>query len=111
MITATQLKRAGYRKFPLPLKQYATYLYQKCFDNAEGRKYPIQFYEYNNCEWSEKYPQLPKFSYSSEVKFKDRHGNTFNVECLTNDSLERVEEFFERVWFNCGCCYYERFGE
>lgn len=111
MITATQLKSAGYRKYPERFKEYATCMYQKCFDDTEGKKYFIQFYEYSNREHLISYPQLSEFSYSSDAQFKDRQGNTFNVECLTNDSIEQVEEFFERVWVNCGCEYYERFVE
>lgn len=113
MITATQLESAGYQKYPALFKQYATCLWQKCFDDSEGKKYFIQLYEYDNREWNKKHPNMAfkDFAYSSEVKFKDGYGNTFNVECLTNDSIEQVEEFFERVWVNCGCEYYELFGE
>lgn len=110
MITATQLESVGYRKYPNRLKQYARGMYQKRFDDTEGQKYFINFYEYDNRkDGRHLHPIMNIFSYSSSAQFNDRHGNTFNVECLTNDSIESVEAFFERVWRQLDCEYYELF--
>lgn len=95
MITQDQLTTAGYRKYPPTGRQYATAMYQKRFDDAEGKKYFIQFYEYAAIGYLD--PNV-RHHYGGDAQFKDRYGNTFNVECLTNESIEQVEDFFESVW-------------
>ena len=105
MITSTQLTAAGYRKWPERFKQYSKFFYQKRFDYEHGKRYFIQFYEYDPL------PNETEKCYSSDAQFKDSHGNTFNVECLTNDSVEQVEAFFLRVWEHQICEYYELFEE
>lgn len=111
MITSDQLLAAGYQKHSVHHKQYATCLYQKRFDDKNGKRYFIRFYEYDNRQSKRLRGDhfTADFTYSSDAQFKDGYGNTFNVECLTNDSIEQVEEFFERVWKHIPCNYYELF--
>lgn len=109
MLTKDQLLASGYKPFSQRnLKQFTSQFYQKRFDDSVGKKYFITIAEYNNREHQDRIPQLKDFSYSSESQF-EIGTITFNVEMLTPESVEEMEAFFERMWVQMGCDYYERF--
>ena len=108
MITREALLAAGYKPFlQKNLKQFTNQFYQKRFDDSVGKKYFITIAEYGNREFREQIPMLSDFSYSAESQFESC-GATFNVEMLTPESVEQMEAFFERMWVQMGCDYYER---
>jgi len=112
MITATQLEAAGYRHSVCRgSKQFTDVLYQKRFDDCYGKRYFVNVWEWDNRSHQQKCPTMPDFSYQADGQFVDAQHRTFNVELLTNESIERIEDFFKTVWSTLGCQYYERFGE
>ena len=103
MITKEQLIAAGYKPFmQRNIKEYTESFYQKRFDDGKGKKYFITIAEYDHRD----YPQVPyDFSYEPDVQFVT-HGVTFNTTMLSPESVEQMEEFFEKMWFNLDCDYY-----
>jgi len=49
---------------------------------------------------------LNDFNYAPESQF-EIGTIAFNVEMLTPESVEEMEAFFERMWVQMGCDYYE----
>jgi hypothetical protein len=109
MITADQLLATGYRKSICDgSKQFTNVLYQKRIDDECGKRYFINVWEWDN----RMHVGVPNdFSYQAEGQFKDGCDNTFNIELLTNDSIEQVEAFFADTWERLGYAHYEMFEE
>ena len=107
MITKEQLIAAGYKPFKQKgIKEYTESFYQKRFDDDKGKKYFITLSEYDY----RTYHQVPyDFSYEPDVQF-ETHGVTFNATMLSPESVEQMEIFFENMWYNLGCDYYEEWN-
>ena len=101
MITAETLINSGYRKYPATWRPYASAVYQKRVDDEHGKKYFVNVYEYAGTMSS------PKYSYEGDAQFVDGYGNTFNVQLLHPESVEQVDEFFERIFVSLKCEHYE----
>lgn len=107
MITKEALLAAGYKPFKSRLKQYTDQGYQKRFDDEHGKRYFITVWEYDNRPFKHNCPQLNDFNYAPDSQF-EIGTIAFNVEMLTPESVEEMEAFFERIWVQMGCDYYER---
>ena len=107
MITKEQLIAAGYKPFmQRNIKEYTESFYQKRFDDDKGKKYFITIAEYDFIS----YPQVPyDFIYQPEGQFTS-NGVTFDVTMLGPETVEQMEQFFEKMWYNLGCDYYEEWG-
>ena len=107
MLTREALLSAGYRQFKQKnIREFTDQFYQKRFDDNQGKKYFITIAEYDNSKYKVSHPMLPDFSYSPDGQFES-NGTTFNVEMLTPKSVEEMEAFFERMWVDMKCDYYE----
>lgn len=109
MITKEELISAGYRAFTQRnYKEFTNSFWQKCFRDSKGRKYYITIAEYDNT----KFPEIAKisgdYSYSPDCQFISS-GVTFNVEMLQPESAQQMEDFFDKLWYNLGCDYYEKY--
>lgn len=106
MLTREALLAAGYKPFTQKnIKEFTNSFYQKRFDDENGKKYFITIAEYDNRMYADM--NLPDFSYSPDTQFNS-NGVTFEIEMLTPESVEQMEAFFERMWVQMGCDYYER---
>ena len=107
MLTREALLTAGYKLFTQKnVKEFTNSFYQKRFDDGKGKRYFITIAEYDNRAYQDSHPMLPEFSYSPDTQFNS-NGVTFNVEMFTPESVEQMEAFFERMWVQMGCDYYE----
>lgn len=107
MLTKEALLAAGYRPFKQKnIREFTDQFYQKRFDNDQGKKYFITVAEYDNRKYHDRMPTLPDFSYSPDTQFNS-NGVTFEIEMLTPESVEQMEAFFERMWVDMKCDYYE----
>lgn len=107
MLTREALLTAGYKPFKQKnIKEFTNNFYQKRFDDGKGKRYFITIAEYDNRTYKDTHPMLPEFSYSPDGQF-EANGVTFNVEMLTPKSVEQMEAFFERMWVDMKCDYYE----
>ena len=107
------LVNAGYRKYE-DYYHKVTYgyafkgLYQKRFDDDVGKKYFIDIvvlsYEMHGQPYT-------GFKTTSQFNSDETHNETFNVEYIVNqeDSIEKVEEFFDKMWSKLNLAYYEKF--
>lgn len=110
MLTNNDLIAAGYKPFTQRnLKEFTNSFYQKRFDDENGKKYFITVAEYDNSKYLKEYINLSEFSYEADCQFVS-NGVTFNVDMLNPESIQQMEEFFEKMWYNLGCEYYELFG-
>lgn len=108
MLTRETLLAAGYRPFKQKnIREFTDQFYQKRFDDYKGKRYFITIGEYDNRKYHDRMPTLPDFSYSPDTQFNS-NGVTFEIEMLTPESVEQMEAFFERMWVQMGCDYYER---
>jgi hypothetical protein len=83
--------------------------YQKRFDDNQGIKYFITFDMYDfSCIRSDL-----GISFTCKVQFNTRDDNkpTFDVSYLVevDTKIEDVEKFFDMMWVNMKCGYYELF--
>ena len=107
MITKEALLAAGYRPFKQKnIKEFTNSFYQKRFDDEKGKRYFITIGEYDYRKYLDRIPALPDFSYSPDGQFKS-NGVAFEIEMLTPESVEQMEAFFERMWADMKCDYYE----
>lgn len=107
MLTKEALLAAGYKPFKSKHKQYTDQGYQKSFDDEQGKRYFITVWEYDNTPYKHTCPQLNDFNYAPDSQF-EIGTIAFNVEMITPESVEEMEAFFERMWVQMGCDYYER---
>ena len=108
MLTRETLLAASYKPFKQRnVKEFTNNFYQKRFDDEKGKRYFITIAEYDNSKYKVSHPMLPDFSYSPDGQFRS-NGITFNVEMLTPEFVEQMEAFFERMWVDMKCDYYER---
>lgn len=108
MLTKEQLIAAGYKPFiQRNLKEFTNSFYQKRFDDENGKKYFITVAEYDNSKYQHLH-NLPEFSYQPDSQLVS-NGITFNVDMLNPESIQQMEELFEKMWYNLGCEYYELF--
>lgn len=109
VITQEQLKLAGYKPFTQNgLSAYTNSYWQKRFVDEKGKKYFITIAEYDNSSYKELFELRGKYSFQPEAQFES-HGVTFNIQMLSPESIEEMEAFFEKMWYNMNCNYYEEF--
>lgn len=108
MLNKDQLLAASYKQFKQRnIHEFTDSFYQKRFDDENGKKYFITIAEYDNRAYQDRHPTIKDFSYAPESQFES-NGATFNVEMLSPESAEQMEAFFERMWVDTKCDYYEK---
>lgn len=109
VITQEQLKLAGYKPFTQRnLKEFTNSFWQKRFDDTKGKKYFITIAEYDNSNYKELFKLRGKYSFQPETQFES-NGVTFDVQMHAPKCIEEMEAFFEKMWYNLSCDYYEEF--
>jgi hypothetical protein len=104
MLTKEALLAAGYNPFTQKnIKEFTNSFYQKRFDDEKGKRYFITIAEYDDRDLP---VHFDDFSYSPDTQFNS-NGVTFEIEMLTPESVEQMEAFFERMWADMKCDYYE----
>ena len=107
MITKDDLLANGYKYFTQRnVKEWTNEFYQKLIKDSKGKKFYITVASYNNS----KFPDIAKisgdYSYAPDVQFTSG-GVTFNVDMLAPESVEQMEGFFDKLWYQMRCDYYE----
>ena len=116
----------GYKKFTSDFKSHTAFGLQKRFDDEAGKKYFITVWVYdyeddyhkqfvNLGYWRDKFS---RYGYQPDVQLTTQDGDTFDVQFhFRNDgewgvtSIEQLETFFDKMWRDMGCGYYEKWGE
>ena len=85
--------------------------WQKRFDDERGKKYFIDINEYDNAEMKLRMSRpedAPDYSYEYEMQMyaKGTH-DAVNLTFLSSWTLDRVEEFVEKLWATGEFDYYE----
>jgi len=97
-VTGKELLAQGYRKHP-SRHNGAIALYQKAFDDSEGRKYFITFYEWDvrgdGC-----------LSYDAQIISNTNTGGTAWI-TLKEPTVQQTEERALIIWNALGAIYYE----
>jgi hypothetical protein len=106
VLTAEELVAAGYREYKPGVHDRFARSFSKRMTNERGIKYAVQVRYWEHPEGSEKYA-----GWDALVQF-NTHGEqpTFNVELLScsNMTPAQVENFFENIFWQMGCDYYEQ---
>jgi hypothetical protein len=113
-----QLKNAGYKWFPDNWKK-SIRGFQKRFDDEKGTKYFITGYHYNlKKQGIDSAPGDDRYSFDCQFTInKDGKSQTIDVQFsgdfLRNDydravtTLKDAEDFYEKLWKDMECEYYE----
>lgn len=85
--------------------------WQKRFDDERGKKYFIDINEWDNHDMKARMSRpedCPDYSYEYEMQMyaKDTH-DAVNLTFLSSWTLDRVEEFVEKLWATGEFDYYE----
>jgi hypothetical protein len=120
MITKAQLVANNYRYFENRSKRSENLsaeqdpykgLYQKCIQDAQGKKYFINFdcWDFANSAFSDRNVGRV-MSFEASVQFTLPNGDSLNVEYLSaqNRTLQAVENFFEKMWRDLEAQHYEK---
>jgi hypothetical protein len=100
----------GYRRYNASIEEFSNGFWQKRFVNERGIKYHIEFYEYDYAQFRN-HP-TKDVSYEPKAQFHKENDVVFNVAYLPNaqDTIESIEKFFESVFVQMNCTYYEEYN-
>lgn len=108
MISSEELLNSKYKRFPTNSINHplAVCGYQKKVTDDTGIKYFINAYEYN---FESNYSKVNKIRYQFEEQFVLANNEAVIVTYLYDQSrtLVEIETWFENVWLNLNCNYYE----
>jgi hypothetical protein len=95
------LIKSAYSKITTRLVQYASVGYCKMIFDDQGKKYQINVYGYN---------YNGEMEYEAVSFFKNPEGLDFEVKFLLTCEKNHftMENFFEDIWKNMKCLYYEK---
>ncbi len=91
----------GYKLYEQDNKEFL----QKCIRDKFGKKYFINVNIHDLRDFGN--TSLPDFLYDADVQFNTIDAETFNVRLLEAKNPEQIEKFFENVWKNLDCEYYD----
>lgn len=108
-----QLLSEGFNCYKDPIvtdKQCYEESYQLKIEDGKGIKLfiNIDLYDYNKADWQHKLPSalLDDLQGVYEVQFHLEDGGVFNVDYVA-DTPKKAIEFFNKMFYSMGCCYYE----
>ena len=93
----------GYKPYEADNK----YFMQKCIRNEHGKKYFINVNMFDMRRFNKNIESLSDFAYDADVQFNTVDEETFEVKLFEVINPKQVENFFERVWKNMTCEYYD----
>ena len=111
----------GYKKFTSNFKPLAAFGLQKRFDDDNGKRYFITIWVYDHeDEYHKRFMGLPqwqqhfsRYGFQPDVQF-ERDNIPFDVTLHFSNSeqwgvtsIEYVEKFYEKMWRDMACDYYE----
>lgn len=106
-VTQDSLRQAGFKPFKQKgLSDWTDSYWQKRFDDTKGKKYFITIAEYDNSRFPQLLELKGKYSFAPDSQFK-ANGVTFDVQMHSPQSIEEMLDFFENMWKNMNCDYYE----
>lgn len=107
MITQQDLIAAGFKKFNQKnIWKFTETAWQKRFDDAKGKKYFITIAEYDNSMFPQLLEHRGQYTFTPETQF-EANGVTFDVQMHSPKSIQEMLDFFESIWKNMSCDYYE----
>lgn len=110
-LTQESLRQAGFKPFKQKgLSQFTDSYWQKCFNDTKGKKYFITVAEYDNSRFPQLLELRGRYGFSPNTQF-ECNGVTFDIEMLSPKSMEEMLDFFESMWKNMSCDYYELYEE
>jgi len=115
MLTTQDWLDASYRRYDGRNSNGADFLLQKRFDDAEGKRYFLSVWVWDNTQYDfhKRNPSLPKMSYQPEVQFQRKEEITLNVTFLMNEdsTIADVEQQAEKLWLFLDKPYYEKWED
>lgn len=89
----------------------ADFLFQKRFDDDNGKKYFITVYCYDRKKYPYEHQKiLPEIGYMATAQFVLGDDSPFfNIEMNNVSDIKEVEEYFDMFWETFKRPYYERF--
>jgi hypothetical protein len=100
----------GYRFYEDNIDTYSQGFWQKRFVDERGIKYHIEFYEYDYAQFRN-HP-IKDVSYEPRAQFNCENDVVFDVKYLprNDDTIDSVEKFFESIFVQMNCIYYEEYN-
>ena len=121
-LTPEDWEAKGYKRFKSTIKPNVAFGLQKRFDDETGKKYFITVWVYDNeDDYHSQFMNLPqwkdqfsRYSFQPDVQF-ERDNTPFDVTLYFRNSekwevtsIEYVEKFYEKMWKDMDCDYYEK---
>jgi len=100
----------GYKFYDSNVDAFSSGFWQKRFVDQRGIKYHIEFYEYDYGQF--RTHPIKDVSYEPKAQFNKENDVVFNVAYLpmAGDTIESVEKFFESIFVQMNCTYYEEYN-
>lgn len=97
-VTSELLISAGYKRYAGSDLNRSSALYQKRISDNHGTKYFINAWFHDYTRYNIQSPN--QYSFEFEVQFTKKDGSKFNVDDLSDSTIEEHEKFFESIWTN-----------